>query len=133
MTQLRALHAAGRLRHEFVGSDGYALAYGSHPAGAASASSDLDLVLISARRLAAEQLATLVNAICRLHHDHGLGLDTEVDYAVKVHATYQDVTTAVTLRCFPTDGKVGSACPRWWSSPGFSTPSHSGSGSCSTP
>lgn len=111
MTPLRAFHAAGRLRHDFVGSDGYALAYGSHPAGTASTTSDLDLVLISARRLTAEQLATLVDAICRLHHDHGLGLDTEVDYAVKVHATYQDVARAVALRSFPTDDEGRISVP----------------------
>lgn len=111
MTDLRALHAACRLRHEFAGPDGYALAYGSHPAGTASTTSDLDLVLITAQRLSAGQLAALVDAICRLHHDHGLGLDTEVDYAVKVHATYQDVATAVALHCFSTDDDGGITAP----------------------
>jgi arginyl-tRNA synthetase len=102
----RALHAAGRLRHRFAGTAGYGLAYGSHPAGTASETSDLDLVLITAERLPAGRLHALADAVCQLHHDHGLALDTEVDYAVKVHATCGDVVAATSLRCF-TVGDAG--------------------------
>ena len=99
----RALRAAGNLRQRFVGSDGYGLAYGSHPAGTATATSDLDLVLIGPRPLTPDRLTDLVDAVWQLHHAHGLAVDTEVDYAVKVYATCDDVTAAVSLRCFPTD------------------------------
>lgn len=97
----RALHAAGRLRYRFTGTAGYGLAYGSHPGGTASETSDLDLVLITAHPLPAGRLHALVDAVCQLHRDHGLALDTEVDYAVKVHATCRDVVAATSLRCFP--------------------------------
>jgi hypothetical protein len=99
----RALHAASRLRHRFAGPDGYGLAYGSHPTGTATATSDLDLVLVTTGPLPPGRLDELVDVVRRLHHDHGLALDTEVDYAVKVHATCDDITQAVSLRCFPTD------------------------------
>lgn len=98
-----ALDAAAALRHRFVGATGYGLAYGSHSAGTASATSDLDLVLISPQPLPSEQVTALVDAIQRLHHEHGLDLDDEVDYTVKVHATVADVADAVVLRCFPHD------------------------------
>lgn len=98
-----ALTAAAALRHRFVGATGYGLAYGSHPAGTASATSDLDLVLISPQRLPSDELTALVDAIQQLHHEHGLDLDDEVDYTVKVHATFNDVAEAVALRCFPRD------------------------------
>lgn len=104
MTQtVAALEAAAALRERFVGPSGYGLAYGSHPAGTASATSDLDLVLIGPRPLRAGELKELVDGIRQLHHKHGLGLDDEVDHAVKVHATFTDVQDAVALRCFPLD------------------------------
>lgn len=103
----QVLHAASRLRQRFVGSGGYGVVYGSHPAGTAGATSDLDLVFISAETLLVEQLTELVNAVRQLHHEHGLDLDTEVDYAVKLHATCDDVTAAVTLSCFEVcDGTI---------------------------
>lgn len=98
-----ALHGAGRHRHQFVGAAGYGIAYGSHPAGSASARSDLDLVLIRSEPLLAEEVEALVDAVRALHHEHGLALDTEVDYAVKAHATCADVADAVGLRCFALD------------------------------
>lgn len=114
-----ALHAAGRLRHRFVGLDGYGIAYGSHPARRATATSDLDLVLVTTKPLPSARLDELVEAVRRLHHDHGLGLDTEVDYAVKVHATYDDVTDAVSLRCFPTDDQGRIVVPPVVAEPWF--------------
>jgi UTP:GlnB (protein PII) uridylyltransferase len=99
----QALRAASDLRYRFVRSGGYGLAYGSRSAGTATATSDLDLVFITPRRLRSDRLADMVNAVLQLHHDHGLALDTEVDHSVKVHATLVDVAAAVSLRCFPLD------------------------------
>lgn len=95
-----AVDAASRLRHRFAGAEGYGLAYGSHATGTATPTSDLDLVLVTHQPLPPDRLGQLVDAVCQLHNDHGLALDTEVDYAVKVHATHADVTDAVSLRCF---------------------------------
>lgn len=103
-TQQAAYAAARTLRSTFVGDNGYGLVYGSHPAGAASPRSDLDLVLISPHRLTDSELSQLIDAVCHLHRVHGFDLDTEVDYAVKLHASFADVDAAVSLRCFDFDG-----------------------------
>lgn len=110
-TGWEVLQEASRIRHQFVGDTGYGVVYGSHPSGTATSTSDLDLVLVSPQQLTPGQLDRLVNAVLRLHHDHGLALDTEVDYMVKVHATCADVTAAVSLRCFDTtdDGHLDVA------------------------
>lgn len=102
-----ALLAASKLRGAFVGDSGYGLAYGSHVAHTASPRSDLDLVFIAPGRPAADTLDQLADAVQRLHHDHGLDLDTEVDYAAKVHASFADVDAAVSLRCFDIDAQGG--------------------------
>lgn len=102
----RAAYAdASTLRRRFVGDTGYGLAYGSHPAGTATLRSDLDLVFISPQPLAADELARLIDGICHLHRVHGFDLDTEVDYAVKVHASFTDVDLAVGLYCFDRDSQ----------------------------
>jgi arginyl-tRNA synthetase len=104
----KVLRVAIALRRRFVGDTGYGLAYGSHPAGTASATSDLDLVLISPAALPHGGLDELVEAVHQLHHDHGLALDTEVDHHVKVHATVDDMTAAIALRGLATqpDGSI---------------------------
>lgn len=99
-----AVDAAKRLRRQFTGPHGYGLAYGSHPAGTASATSDLDLVFLGPDPLPTDQSGELVDAVRRLHHEHEFDLDDEVDYQVKLYATFDDVDDATSLRCFPHDG-----------------------------
>lgn len=101
--QRAAYAAASTLRSTFVGEAGYGLAYGSHPTGTATPRSDLDLVLIGPQPLTAEDLDRLIEAVCDLHRAHGFDLDTEVDYTVKVYATFADVDAAVSLHCFDAD------------------------------
>lgn len=110
---------ASALRKHIVGDSGYGLAYGSHPAGTATRHSDLDLVLISPQPLATDELARLVDAVCDLHRVHGFDLDTEVDYAVKVHAAYADVDAAVALHCFNHDNHGHLAVTPVLVEPGF--------------
>lgn len=94
-----SLVAARRLSSAFVGTSGYALAYGSQVSGLASSDSDLDLLFVGPP-LCPDQLVRLVQAVVDLHHDHGLRLDTEVAYEVKLHATTAEVDTALALRGF---------------------------------
>ncbi|WP_034271277.1 nucleotidyltransferase domain-containing protein [Haloechinothrix halophila] len=101
--QRSAYRVASELRSAVIGESGYGLAYGSHPAGTATPRSDLDLVFVGPRSLAPEELKRLIEAVCELHRLHGFDLDTEVDYAVKIHATFADVDAAINLRCFDAD------------------------------
>ncbi|GDY31815.1 nucleotidyltransferase domain-containing protein [Gandjariella thermophila] len=101
--QRAAFATARALRRRFVRDAGYGLAYGSHPAGTATPRSDLDLVLIGPQPIADDELAQLIEAVCDLHRVHGFDLDTEVDYAVKVYASFADVDAAVSLSCFDTN------------------------------
>jgi arginyl-tRNA synthetase len=90
---------ASRLRAAFVGTSGYAVAYGSHASRSAPSDSDLDLLFIGPP-LRADQLDQLVRAVVALHHDHQLRLDTEVAYEVKLYATAAEVDAALALRGF---------------------------------
>lgn len=101
--QHAAFVTASALCSTYVGDAGYGLAYGSHPAGTATPRSDLDLVLIGPQALTLDELTRLIDAVRHLHHVHGLDLDTEVDYSVKVHASFADVDAATCLRCFDLD------------------------------
>ncbi|NDL60195.1 hypothetical protein [Phytoactinopolyspora mesophila] len=60
-------------------------------------------MFVTPEPLADRHLAELVHAACQLHQNHGLGLDREVDYAVKLHATCNDVAAAVSLCSFLAD------------------------------
>ncbi|WP_227999081.1 nucleotidyltransferase domain-containing protein [Nocardia australiensis] len=91
---------ASRIRHDYVGSSGYGLAYGSHACGDATPTSDLDLVLVGPTPLTSEAIAPLVSAVRALHNEFDLELDTEVDYEVKLFATFDDAGEAGSLRCF---------------------------------
>jgi len=104
VTNLAAFTDAARLAHLVHTDGGYALAYGSHAQGVAAATSDLDLLFVGTAPSDAEQarvaLDGLVSAVKALHHRHGLELDEEVDYEVKLHATPTDVERAVGLHGF---------------------------------
>ncbi|MCX5211853.1 hypothetical protein OG689_21610 [Kitasatospora sp. NBC_00240] len=92
--------AAAMLRAEYVGADGYGLAYGSHADGSAHASSDIDLLFVGVEVLPSERLHALTRDVIGLHQQHGLGLDQEVSYASKLHATVYEVEDAITLGGF---------------------------------
>lgn len=81
--------------HSVTGRRGYALAYGSHARGTARTRSDLDLLAVGPDPLNATTLESLINRVKQLHHRHGLDLDQEVSYAMKLHATFSDVAAAV--------------------------------------
>lgn len=101
----RLLGRAVNLRRRFVGDSGYALAYGSHAKGLPSgASSDLDLLFVAPTSLSPSRIAQLVDAVVDLHVEFALELDTEVSFAVKLHATFADVSEAISLRQFMTGG-----------------------------
>jgi len=92
---------AGRLRALFVGENGYALAYGSH-AATTTGTSDLDLLFVGPAPHG-HQLSQLVEAVVSLHAEHGLRLDTEVTYEVKLHATTAEIDAALALGGFSID------------------------------
>ncbi|ABD12070.1 hypothetical protein ThrDRAFT_04814 [Frankia casuarinae] len=73
----QALADAGRLRAEFLGPRGYAIAYGSHAAGSAAHDADLDLLFVGPP-LSESVRARLADAVIALHATHLLRLDTEV-------------------------------------------------------
>lgn len=102
-TSLHAIEDACELRRTYVGNGGYGIAYGSHAAGTASESSDLDLLFVTTTQLSEGIAADLIDAVLALHDRHGLALDQEVAYENKVHATCADMVAAFTLNCFPHD------------------------------
>ncbi|MFE4516231.1 hypothetical protein ACFRMQ_18785 [Kitasatospora sp. NPDC056783] len=92
--------AAAGLRAEYVGTDGYGLVYGSHADGSAHASSDLDLLFVGVEALPSERLQALTRSVIGLHQRYGLGLDHEVSYTSKLHATVGEVEEAIALGGF---------------------------------
>jgi arginyl-tRNA synthetase len=103
-----ALANAARLRASLVGEEGYALAYGSHAGMPAARDSDLDLLFVGPP-LHGDQLDRLVQGVVALHDQHGLRLDTEVDYDLKLHASLIEVDAALALRGF-TVSATGNLC-----------------------
>ncbi|KQZ12123.1 MULTISPECIES: nucleotidyltransferase domain-containing protein [Streptomyces] len=79
---------------------GYALAYGSHATGTHQPTSDLDLLYTGDHPLDDAALTGLTAAVVGLHYRHGLDLDEEVPYAVKLYATGDQVDQAATLTGF---------------------------------
>lgn len=100
----QALEGASRIRSAVLSGGGYAIAYGSHARSRSLAdccSSDLDLLFVGPP-VPAAVLADLVRAVIDLHQQHGLRLDTEVAYDVKLHATPEEAEAALRLRGFTT-------------------------------
>jgi len=81
---------------------GYALAYGSHATGTHRPASDLDLLYTGPRPLPAPRAARLTSDVVALHRRHGLLLDEEVPYAVKLYASNDQVDQAIALGGFRT-------------------------------
>ncbi|MER6237661.1 nucleotidyltransferase domain-containing protein [Streptomyces clavifer] len=79
---------------------GYALAYGSHATATHRPTSDLDLLYTGDHPLDDGDLTALTAAVVALHHRHGLDLDEEVPYPVKLYATGDQVDQAATLAGF---------------------------------
>lgn len=79
---------------------GYALAYGSHATGTARPTSDLDVFYTGRAPLDDTDLAMLTDHVIALHHRHGLDLDEEVPYTVKLYATHDQVDQAADLGGF---------------------------------
>lgn len=103
MSIVQALANASQLSADFVGESGYALAYGSHASLGCVPDSDLDLLFVGGPPLTPGRIDRLVRRVKSLHHDHGLRLDTEVAYEVKLYATLADVELALMLRGFTVD------------------------------
>jgi hypothetical protein len=97
-----ALASATRvLAGHFPGPGRYGIAYGSHACGTHGPRSDLDLLQVAPAPPVPDQARHLQDAVIRLHHDHGLDLDTEVAYEVKLIATHCDVQAALDHAPFP--------------------------------
>lgn len=96
------IQAARAAVRPVLGAHGYALVYGSHACGRAGPSSDLDLLVVTPDPLRTEHLRRLGDQVRQLHHDHGLDLDEEVRYEVKLHATWAEVLAATSLSPFRT-------------------------------
>jgi hypothetical protein len=90
---------AWALQAAVVGADGYALAYGSQARNPGPNDSDLDLLFVGPA-LRADRLEALIRDVVALHRKHGLRLDTDVSYEVKLHATPTQVRYAVAPRGF---------------------------------
>ena len=97
------LMAASCLAAHYVGTAGYALAYGSHATSRAHADSDLDLLVVGAHPLTADTLDRLIDQVITLHHRRGLRVDAEVDHRVKLFASLQAVDGALALGGFTID------------------------------
>ncbi|MFE9847718.1 hypothetical protein ACFYPN_02730 [Streptomyces sp. NPDC005576] len=96
MTPELLLEAAGLLPDH----GGYALAYGSHATGTGRPTSDLDLLYTGHSPLDDIVQAALTDNVVALHHRHGLNLDEEVPYAIKLYATHDQVDHAADLGGF---------------------------------
>jgi hypothetical protein len=113
LIEMRGLLAhASRLRATHVGGLGYGVAYGSHGNGTAGPSSDLDLLFVGRDQLPSRNLDKLVRDVKNLHRQYGLGLDEEVPYPTKLHATFAQVRDAISLRGFLTDPRGHVTVPR---------------------
>ena len=88
----------------------YGLAYGSHATAGGPPDSDLDLLFLVDHELAPARAAGLEPAVVELHRRHGLRLDTEVAYAVKLTATAAEARRALALAGFA-DQKPGQPPP----------------------
>lgn len=78
----------------------YGLAYGSHASTGGPPDSDLDLLFVVDHQLVPARAAELEAAVVELHRRHGLRLDTEVAYAVKLTATAAQVRRSLALAGF---------------------------------
>src|SRR5205085_4181351 len=85
-----------------------ALAYGSHASMLAANDSDLDLLFVGPP-LHGDQLERLVRGVVAMQDEHGLRLDTEVTYDLKLHASPVEVGAALALRGF-TVSATGNLC-----------------------
>ncbi|MDQ1294062.1 MAG: hypothetical protein QG608_1945 [Actinomycetota bacterium] len=93
--------AVRSLAGQLPGPGRYCLAYGSHATGTNGTCSDLDVLQVTPSRPSPEQARRFQDAVIRLHHDHGLHLDTEVCFEVKLIATHDDVLAALDHVPFP--------------------------------
>lgn len=78
----------------------YGLVYGSHATAGGPADSDLDLLFAVDHELGPARVAELERAVLELHHRHGLRVDTEVAYAVKLTATAAEIRRSLALAGF---------------------------------
>lgn len=105
-----ALADASRLRHQLAPAR-FAVAYGSYARGAGSAHSDLDLLFVGDDPLAEEEIAWLSAQVKDLHHRHGLALDDEVSYEVKLYATSAEVAEATGFGGYQVDAAGAVTVP----------------------
>lgn len=98
MTTVQAMAAAANIQQTRGGL--FAVAYGSHARGRATASSDLDLLFAWQTDPAPGIVDRLVAAVERLHTTHGFELDHEVAYPVKLCVTSGELSDAFGLRGF---------------------------------
>ena len=103
-----ALDEASRICAATVGARGYGLAYGSHATGNAKADSDLDLLFVAPADPGHGRIARLVDRVIAMHRNHGLRLDHEVSYEVKLYADVTQVDAALALQGFAStpDGRL---------------------------
>jgi arginyl-tRNA synthetase len=98
VTTVQALAAAADIQQTRGGL--FAIAYGSHARGRARSSSDLDLLFAWQADPAPGIVDRLIIDVERLHTAHGLELDHEVAYPVKLCVTSGELTDAFGLRGF---------------------------------
>lgn len=95
------LAAVSEVAGGLSGRGSYAVAYGSHAAGQNNPRSDLDLLQVVPVSPSPRQLRRLIETVVGLHHDHGLDLDTEVTYEIKLVADHSEVMSALHHESFP--------------------------------
>lgn len=82
----------------------FAVAYGSHARGRASARSDLDLLYVFDEQPEPTAIRDLVARVQRLHAAHDLTLDYEVAYDLKLWTTHAELRDALDLTGFTAPG-----------------------------
>jgi predicted nucleotidyltransferase len=89
----------------------FAIAYGSHARGKATARSDLDLLFVFNDMPALSTIRSLVRSVARLHAVHGLPLDHEIAYETKTWATRAQLAGAIALDGFERSPEHGKPHP----------------------
>jgi predicted nucleotidyltransferase len=99
--------AARSLATQLLGPGRYCIAYGSHARDQHGPSSDLDVLQVTPAPPSPTQARRLQDRLIQLHREHGLHLDTEVAYEVKLVATHAEVRAALSHAAFPSPAVPG--------------------------
>lgn len=112
-----ALADASRLRHLLAGAR-FAVAFGSHARGT-GVDSDLDLLFVGDAPISGARKAWLAAEVKHLHHRHGLRLDEEVSYEVKLYAPSNEITQAIRFGAYDIDAAGALTVPPVLADPAY--------------